>query len=744
MKSSKQNPASCSCCEGVDVLTPVTIFNRPGLDSIAYRVGTHGSFLETMKARLSSSAFPMLAALTTRESRDASIALLDGWATVADVLTFYQERIANEGYLGTAIERRSILELARLVGYRLRPGLAASVYLAYTLESTQESTVIEAGNKAQSIPGPNETPQVFETAEKLIAHSGVNLMKPRLTQQQLLNSPSLDDLKLVVKGASLNLKVNDALLVEFTMLNPVQVQTAFYIVTEVTLVPELDRTSLKLKLQGEGPKFLSTALNLAAPIFQAVNELSKYLDVQAFGLSPTSKIVEKTSKRLEQLQGTITGTLSDATKLAALDAELTTLLPYLTSQYAFAFGHGWDEIASWLAEIITDLKALKRTMVLPINSPEGLAVKTAEPQGLPSFAEMFVPFKQPQSLQPTGEARLNRSLTDIYGDRSEFVAQMYGVINPQAKPFVKAVLANASEVDIPTPSSRAKGVIELTRSQALRLRTSLAGHNMPLVVQTVGTTTTTLSPPNLAAYLQALKTAGSTSAAPNQPLSDIALDGEYSQIQIGSQVMIKHPTVNANGVTTGFIQDIYNVTDVNVRQLVLSGVALSCTVLSLNTPWLLAAETTGGNLLESSAVIRNTTVFAQSEDLTLAETEITDDLSFDLTDPNPIIELDGLYSNLEPGRWTIISGERVVIEALVGLVGTTEAATVVGDDAKAGVAQRRDLRLPGGSRQRPTVDQHDGATIAAAVFDMQADAGGGRRRGRHGELPSSRCRGARM
>src|SRR5712671_1966297 len=134
MRKSDQNPTSCNCCEGVDVLTPITIMNRPGLDTITYRVGTHGSFLETMKARLSSSAFPALPGLTTRETRDASIALLDAWATVGDVLTFYQERIANEGYLGTAIERRSILELAHLVGYRLRPGLSASVYLTYTLE----------------------------------------------------------------------------------------------------------------------------------------------------------------------------------------------------------------------------------------------------------------------------------------------------------------------------------------------------------------------------------------------------------------------------------------------------------------------------------------------------------------------------------------------------------------------------------------------------------------------------------
>jgi hypothetical protein len=96
----------CGCCEGIEVLVPAFLGNRPGLNALHYRVGTHGSFLESMKARLSSSQYPALQKLTTREGHDASIALLDAWATVADVLTFYQERIANEGYLRTAIERR--------------------------------------------------------------------------------------------------------------------------------------------------------------------------------------------------------------------------------------------------------------------------------------------------------------------------------------------------------------------------------------------------------------------------------------------------------------------------------------------------------------------------------------------------------------------------------------------------------------------------------------------------------------
>ena len=46
------------------------------------------------------------ARLRTRDDDDFTIALLDAWATVADVLTFYQERIANESYLRTATERR--------------------------------------------------------------------------------------------------------------------------------------------------------------------------------------------------------------------------------------------------------------------------------------------------------------------------------------------------------------------------------------------------------------------------------------------------------------------------------------------------------------------------------------------------------------------------------------------------------------------------------------------------------------
>ena len=152
----------CGCCEGIASATPRTLFNRPGLTQLRYRLGTHADFLETMIARLSTTDYPALAGLSTRDAEDPSIALLDAWAVVADVLTFYQERIANEGYLTSATERRSILELGRLVGYKLQPGVSASVFLAYTLDDKfEEETTIPAGSRSQSIPGADELPQSF-------------------------------------------------------------------------------------------------------------------------------------------------------------------------------------------------------------------------------------------------------------------------------------------------------------------------------------------------------------------------------------------------------------------------------------------------------------------------------------------------------------------------------------------------------------------------------------------------------
>src|SRR5215467_2620555 len=219
----------CGCCEGVTAETPAAIDNRPGLKVVAYRIGTQPQFKDTMLARLSGSGLPPLARLTIRDDSDFSISLLDAWAVVADVLTFYQERIANELYLRTATERRSILELARLIGYELRPGVAASTYLAFTLDESpgalgQSSSLsktaqssqaplppvnIGIGTKVQSVPAPGETAQTFETIEKIEARAEWNAIRPLLVQPQPIGA---DSTRILLKGAALNLNPGDQFL----------------------------------------------------------------------------------------------------------------------------------------------------------------------------------------------------------------------------------------------------------------------------------------------------------------------------------------------------------------------------------------------------------------------------------------------------------------------------------------------------------------------------------------------------
>ena len=208
----------CGCCEGI---TPRTRrYNRPGKPAIDYRLDTHGMFMRRMIASIPTQLIPdgenkgsrPLGALAVRSTDDPTIAILDAWAAVADVLTFYQERIANECFLRTATERHSVLELARAIGYELKPGVAASTYLAFTLEDARDApghATIDAGIKVMSIPGQDEKPQTFETIERIEARAEWNAMKPRMAAQK---PPVSGDKEAYLKGIATGLKLGDWLL----------------------------------------------------------------------------------------------------------------------------------------------------------------------------------------------------------------------------------------------------------------------------------------------------------------------------------------------------------------------------------------------------------------------------------------------------------------------------------------------------------------------------------------------------
>jgi hypothetical protein len=214
----------CGACRGIRDETPVKVDNRPGLSSVHYRVGDHGRFKASLLAGISRAALPALRELTTRRDDDFSIGLLDAFSVMADVLSFYQERIANEAYLRTATERLSVGHLARLIGYELRPGSAANVSLAFTMQDVEpivgtrpppgavEKLKLRAGTRVQSTPGPEEKAQVFETLEDVEVRPAWNRIPARAVLEQPLG-PTTHRVRL--KGATSNVRAGDAFLLTF-------------------------------------------------------------------------------------------------------------------------------------------------------------------------------------------------------------------------------------------------------------------------------------------------------------------------------------------------------------------------------------------------------------------------------------------------------------------------------------------------------------------------------------------------
>ena len=153
---------------------------KPG--RLSYRAGTYRSFLAEMLGRARRK--PPLATLNVRTESDFTVALMGGWAQVCDVLTFYQERIANEGYLPTAVETLSILHLVDQIGERRRPALGAETRLSVQLLAAAgqpDSVSIEPGPSlaVQNAPAsPDALPVVFESRDRIVLRAAWNALAP--------------------------------------------------------------------------------------------------------------------------------------------------------------------------------------------------------------------------------------------------------------------------------------------------------------------------------------------------------------------------------------------------------------------------------------------------------------------------------------------------------------------------------------------------------------------------------------
>jgi predicted phage baseplate assembly protein len=456
----------CGCCEGVEVLTPATIGNRPGLDAIEYRVGTHGTFLETMKARLAGSEFLSIASLKTRTTGDPSIALLDAWAMVGDVLTFYQQRIANEGYLRTATERRSVLELARLVGYSLRPGVAANAYLAYTLDKPiavpplierpdlapappDPLVTIPEGSRAQSVPGPGELPQSFETSDDLEARFAWNNLQVRLNRPQKIDANTR---VVYLKGLPL-LKPGDPILIIASPPDLFRIET-------VTPDAANDRTKVTFRpwLEIELPPEPSVAL---IDSVAAIAERSS--EAERFGIVRTSKSGREVLAILDRLRRMALNGITAEELKTALEKEV---LPRLKELHQAAIAGKFTRVEPWVRLIIEELEIAMLGRSRRRTEVDGDGEAASSVLDLTSVLKSL---SKPPSIPPKAPEDLDRRVGRSLGMTTDVAPQLLISLKPELKPILYKAWENVPVTEAPA-----------FEAHVFKVRASVFGHNAPL------------------------------------------------------------------------------------------------------------------------------------------------------------------------------------------------------------------------------------------------------------------------
>jgi hypothetical protein len=652
---------SCGCCAGLEIVTPEPEANRPGLPALTYRAGTYASFLESMLARLSTffldapqpdvsgtlrRIYP-LSGLTTRELNDPSIALLDAWATVADVITFYEERIANEAYLRTAIERRSVLELARLVGYKLRPGVSSSVYLAFTVNDGFDG-IIPAATRAQSLPGPGEKPQAFETYEDLPAKGDWNNLKLRLTRPQIITLASDfgTDAKtrdtLYFEGISTNLKTGDILLLVLGSDKDRQVPR---IVESVDGQADYKRTEVTLA---------EASVGMAGSISETVSSaLQPFVD-DASNIFADSDLASEVATVLS----TLIGNVSAAPSPQAAANMVAGIVPQIEEKHNVAARRKFTRLEPWLADLLERLNAL--VQILP---------GAGEPEPTPGTLRPIPPLLAASpianlfgiidalalraSRQPANSFRLTRSVKEVFAPASDIAPRLLATFHPAAaKTLYKAWSA------IETPVSE-------VATYGMRVKAGLfASNSSGLPQYDANNRLTGFAPPSIGLAWGSLV---SEDDRENQFLLAVALDVVSENIKIGSWVTIDRPALDPNGTATGERKITHHrVTEFRtVAMATPYGFSGKSTQLTLNPPWLTELVPDDVRIaVDSTDLLRGTIAYAGAEELELAEEPLDVDIEGDS------IELAQLYDGLESGRWIVVSGERTDIPDVTGVIGT--------------------------------------------------------------------------
>lgn len=145
---------------------------------IDYMARDYDSFLRSMRELIPDK----LPAWTDYESEaDFGNVLLQLFAHMGDILSYYQDRIANESFLGTAQTRRSIIHHLHLIGYRLATAAPASTKLRIVVPTSFTDNIEVKKGDAFATKSQKDSPSVrfeYTSEESLIIEQGMLLDFP--------------------------------------------------------------------------------------------------------------------------------------------------------------------------------------------------------------------------------------------------------------------------------------------------------------------------------------------------------------------------------------------------------------------------------------------------------------------------------------------------------------------------------------------------------------------------------------
>ncbi len=673
-------PNNCAgdCCRGLAPATPLTVYNRPGLPELAYRIGEHGSFLQSMLARLSSKEFPALAGFGSRTPDDPSVALLDGWATVADVLTFYQERLANEGFLRTATERRSILELARLIGYQPRPGVSATAYLAYEVDQNAiEPVLIPTGSKVQSLPGPGELPQTFETVEDFVAHKEWNAIPPRLQRPQSLarlyfGTDTDPGARVYLAGITTGLKVGDGLLIQVFDSEP-----RLFRATSVTVDNTAQHTLVRFSEWSGKPIQAPDEVRLRRALIEWESAASAATPASALA----AQALAEWGAFLDWLYTAAIQTPRDADIATFLEEDV--LIDELLVFHTQLLGLSGLPLSESMFEV-----GLKRLIVEIAKFPGVIEEYTQLNNGGLVGVEILALAARLAALQPSGEDT---------GDDQRLAARIEAVLDrlntgrsvpPRNSESLERDPAALLDRNSDAGVRAVKSLSPLVRDQ---LEAAIKGLSVtgPIPIRVWSVQPRMLlfgssAPPKITSVSQ-------SGVVNTEEWTDVDIAGAESPAHLdleiptdkareGQWVVVDYSNVNPYAIGAITLPKLFEQTMVVRAGRVSPKLARAAYATTGQTTRIPLLDAQGKNVMpwyryqpESDKkpaaafeLIRNTAVYLQGDELTLANEPVLEDIC----GTEEWIETDALYSGLEPGQWVAVSGERADVPGTAGVTGS--------------------------------------------------------------------------